>query len=116
MFRVLRNRGHEFYDIQYTDDLKKEIAVHLSRIVPLANAFKMKIFGDFQFPVVCVPLRYLNKGVGVLILDSFGSCEKAPYDKHPEQGLKNFLEHLVRMFLCYCCVTYLVGQSCWLNS
>jgi hypothetical protein len=55
----------------------------------------MKAFGQFNFPVFCIPIKHKNKAFGVLVLDTFDMVQKAPYDPMPEPGLRVFLEHLV---------------------
>jgi hypothetical protein len=93
--KILKNRGHGFFDVEYSAH-EKEVAVSIDRISPLVAAFKMKTFGPFDFPLVVVPVRHRTKSIGVLSMDSFGEVERAPYDPQPEPGLKLFLEHLVR--------------------
>ena len=92
--KILRNRGHGFFDVEYSAN-DKEVAVSLDRISPLVAAFKMKKFGIFSFPVVVIPVRNKTKSIGIMGLDSFDKVERAPYDPQPEPGLKLFLEHLV---------------------
>lgn len=92
--KILRNRGHGFFDVAYSAT-EKEVAVPIDRISPLVAAFKMKKFGSFVFPLLIVPVRHRTKSIGVMTLDSFDMVERAPYDPQPEPGLKLYLEHLV---------------------
>lgn len=93
--KILRNRGHGFFDVEYSAT-EKEVGVPLDRISPLVAAFKMKAFGAFNYPLLVIPVRHRTKSIGVLSMDSFENVERAPYDPQPEPGLKLFLEHLVR--------------------
>lgn len=92
--KILKNRGHGFFDVAYSDT-EKEVAVPIDRISPLVAAFKMKRFGSFNFPLLVVAVRHRTKSIGVMTLDTFDQVERAPYDPQPEPGLKLYLEHLV---------------------
>lgn len=95
--KIIRNRGHGFFDVEYSVT-EKEVGVPIDRISPLVAAFKMKKFGTFNYPLLVVPVRHRTKSIGVLSMDSFDNVERAPYDPQPEPGLKLFLEHLVSVF------------------
>jgi hypothetical protein len=115
--KILKNRGHGFFDVEYSDGAaQKEVAVPIDRISPLVAAFKMKKFGPFNYPLLVVPVRHRTKSIGVLSMDSFDKVERAPYDPQPEPGLKLFLEHLVSslwdfLYLYFCICLALVAFS-----
>lgn len=90
-------RGHEKYDILYDDDKTKEPGVDISRLIPVHSAFRTHKFGNVTLPLVCIPLRHRDKGIGVLNVDNFDMVPKASYDTQPELGLHTFLEKLGRI-------------------
>jgi hypothetical protein len=93
---LLKNRGHEKYDIRYDIDRKVEAGVDISRITPIHTAFRIKIFGNVQFPFVCVPIRHREKCIGVLGVDTIEknvtlNTSKNEYvDKHLVATLEQF--------------------------
>lgn len=91
---IAKDRGHECYDVVYTADKKQEAAVSMSRIIPIQTAFRMKTFGEFKMPYVCVALRHREKGIGIIGFDNFNNVPSAPYDPLPETGLVSFFEHI----------------------
>ena len=46
--KVLKNRGHGFFDVEYDSPKEKEVAVPIDPISPLVAAFKMKTFSKFE--------------------------------------------------------------------
>ena len=97
---ITSDRGHELYDVHYHVDRKQEAAVPMSRIVPTQTAFRIKGYGDYEPPVVVIPVRHRDKVVGVLGLDSFRRVPCASYDQQPEHGLVTFMEHSLKILGC----------------
>jgi hypothetical protein len=90
--KILKNRGHDKYDVKYDCDNKVEAGVDISRIIPSSFAFRMKAYGKAEYPFVCVPLRHKNKAIGVIGIDTFNAVPKTPAIPHPEPELLSFLE------------------------
>lgn len=98
---IVKCWGHEIYDVRYMEssgaDGELEVGVPMARITPIAAAFRMKKFGHFGDPFVCIPLSHRDKPIGVIGMDGFDAVEKAPYDVQPEVGLLEYFKHVGRI-------------------
>ena len=94
---ITRVRGHLYFDVLYSDKTI-ETAVHGSRIQAKTKGDGMKVFGDFGYPFVCIPLRHKDKGLGVLNIDTFTEVPKSDHESHPESGLIAYLKNIGRIF------------------
>ena len=90
--KIIRNRGHEKYDIQYLDDRKMEAGVDLSRIIPIDAAFDVKIFAPTSFPFLCIPMKNKNKPIGVIGVDGITKIPTSPWVSQPDPEFVSFLE------------------------
>ena len=61
--KIVKVWGHQIFDVQYYSDstgklAEKEVGVPVSRIIPIAAAFKMKRYGPFGSPFVSIPMNH----------------------------------------------------------
>lgn len=97
MGTIVKFRGHEMYDVCYTIDGKVEPGVNIDRLIPVNVAFRLKSYGEFELPVLTVPLRHRNKALGVLCVDTMGAIPHAPFETVPVYGLVRFTEQIGRL-------------------
>ena len=90
--KIIHNRGHEKYDIQYLDDRKMEAGVDLSRIIPIDAAFDVKVFAPTTFPYLCIPMKNRNKPIGVIGVDGIMKIPTSPWVSQPDPEFVAFLE------------------------
>jgi hypothetical protein len=94
---VVKNRGHEKFDVRYAVDNKIEAGVDVSRIMPGNFAFRMVTFGRAVYPFMCVPLKNRDKALGVLGIDSMGGVAIADHEQHPDADFVSFVERVGRV-------------------
>ena len=92
--KIVRDRGHEMYDIRYLDDRKTEAGVDLSRIIPIDAAFDVKVFEKSTFPFLCIPVKHKNKAIGVIGIDGIGKVPISPWVTQPDPEFVKFFENL----------------------
>lgn len=94
---VRRLRGHNFYDVIYNDGTS-EAAVPSVRLKKITAIERMKVFGEFRYPVIFVPLRNKDKGMGVIAADDLESVLITTSQTHMEGATVIYLKNIGRIF------------------
>ena len=93
---IVKDRGHEMYDVRYVCDRKVEAGVDMSRIIPMNIAFRTKLFQNAKLPFVCVAIRHRSKVLGIMGVDHI-EAECLIKEASIDGDLQMFLEQLGKL-------------------